>query len=125
MVIADRFMDSTTVYQGIARKIDPEAVRYINKFAVGECLPDITFLLDLNGKTARERMSQRNQSHGMDDRMEQEPPEFYEKVRTGYLQLASAEPDRFYVVDAAMDIETMEDQIWRILRGKFHGVFEN
>ena len=124
-VIADRFMDSTTVYQGVARRIPPDTVQLINEFAVDECLPDITFLLDLDANTARERMQLRNQPQCMLDRMEQEPPEFYENVRAGYLRLARAEPERIFVVDAAMHMEEIEDKIRRILRGKFHGVFEN
>ena len=48
-VIADRFMDSTTVYQGVARQIDPAAVAFINHFATGDCRPDLTFVLDLDG----------------------------------------------------------------------------
>ena len=92
---------------------------------MGDCRPDITFLLDLDGETARERMRQRHQPHGMVDRMEQEPPEFYQNVRAGYLSLAKAEPERFFVLDAAMDIGEIGEKIWRILREKFHGIFEN
>src|SRR5438094_2486322 len=56
-VIADRFFDSTTVYQGVARKLDREVVRQINAFAVGDCIPDITFLLDVDLPTARARVT--------------------------------------------------------------------
>src|SRR5258706_7059294 len=55
-VIADRFFDSTTVYQGAARKLDPEIVRQLNAFAVDDCVPDITFLLDVDLETARSRI---------------------------------------------------------------------
>src|SRR5690242_5673657 len=47
-VIADRFLDSTTVYQGVARHLDKKIVRQLNAFAVGDCIPDITFLLDVD-----------------------------------------------------------------------------
>src|SRR5437660_9197005 len=57
-VIADRFFDSTTVYQGAARRLDRETVERLNAFAVGDCIPDITFLLDVDLETARSRMQQ-------------------------------------------------------------------
>ena len=117
-VIADRFMDSTTVYQGVAREIDPAAVDFVNRFATGDCRPDLTFVLDLDGPTARARMKKRSVPHGQVDRMEQEPPEFYDHVRTGYLQLARQEPDRIRVIDAAGPIETVAAEIWRQLKPK-------
>src|ERR1700677_5392006 len=86
-VVADRFLDSTTVYQGVARKIDAAAVKTINDFAVGGCMPDITFVLDLDSDKARQRVLSRPQAEGAVDRMEQQPPEFYESVRAGYLKL--------------------------------------
>src|SRR5690349_3333837 len=55
-VIADRFFDSTTVYQGVARKLDNKIVQQLNAFAVGDCIPDVTFFLDVDLPTARERM---------------------------------------------------------------------
>src|SRR5438874_911142 len=50
-VISDRFFDSTTVYQGAARKLDPPMVQRLNAFAVGDCVPDVTFLLDVDAAT--------------------------------------------------------------------------
>src|ERR1044072_6846934 len=55
-VIADRFFDSTTVYQGAARKLDREIVERLNAFAVGDCIPDITFVLDIDAANATSRM---------------------------------------------------------------------
>src|SRR5881397_625896 len=83
-VIADRFFDSTTVYQGVARKLDRNIVRQLNAFAVGDCVPDITFLLDVDLETAQSRMQQPRRP----DRMEQQTVEFYEQVRDGYQELA-------------------------------------
>ena len=118
IVIADRFMDSTTVYQGVARRIDPAAVGFVNAFAVGNCRPDITLVLDLDGPAARERMQLRETPCGQIDRMEQEPPEFYEKVRNGYLRLAKEEPERFRVIDASGSIEVIEAEIWNHLEAR-------
>ncbi|HEV2965942.1 MAG TPA: dTMP kinase, partial [Chthoniobacterales bacterium] len=83
-VIADRFFDSTTVYQGVARKLDKKTVRQLNAFAVGDTIPDITFFIDVDLKTAQARMK----GWRRPDRMEQEADEFYEKVRDGYLEHA-------------------------------------
>src|SRR3989440_1697236 len=55
-VIADRFFDSTTVYQVAARKLDRQIVEQLNAFAVGDCVPDITFVLDVDVTSARSRM---------------------------------------------------------------------
>ncbi len=98
-VLADRFLDSTTVYQGAARGLDRGAVDAINTFAVGGLLPDRTFLLDLEITESRRRLGLRD-GEGGGDRMEREPDAFFERVRAGYLDLAEAEPDRIRVLDA-------------------------
>src|SRR5207249_7823442 len=89
-VITDRFFDSTTVYQGAARRLDREMVERLNAFVVGDCVPDITFVLDVDAATAESRMQQ---SPRRADRMEQEPAEFYDRVRRGYRELAAREPN--------------------------------
>jgi dTMP kinase len=116
-VIADRFMDSTTVYQGVARRLDHEAVRLINEFAVGERRPDLTILLDVDTAEAHRRLLRRPRPVGETDRMEQMPVEFYEAVREGYLELARDEPERFRVVQAARSVETVEAEVWEHVRG--------
>ena len=112
-VLADRFLDSTTVYQGVARGLDAAAVAAINRFAVGECMPDMTFLLDLDIKEGRRRVSER--SRGDEDRMERETDAFFEKVRRGYLDLAAREPERFIVLDAMKSPDQIGREIWNYL----------
>lgn len=114
-VIADRFLDSTTVYQGVARQLDPGAVRFVNDFAVGPRRPDVTFVFDLDPGVARQRLLARSRAQGGPDRMEQQPPEFYRAVREGYLRLAEREPERIRVIDAAAPVEEIEQIIWRQL----------
>ena len=109
VVIADRFLDSTTVYQGVARRIDAARVAAINAFAVGACLPALTFLLDLDPLAARARLLARE---GAPDRMENQPAEFYEAVRAGYLRLAADTP-RIRLLDAMQPIAKLEEQIWQ------------
>lgn len=110
VVIADRFFDSTTVYQGMARGLDRTAVDAINGFAVGECRPQLTLLLDLDAEEGRRRAAGRE---GMADRMEQQPAEFYQRVRDGYLELAAADPERICVIDAAGEIDAIAETIWK------------
>lgn len=112
LVLADRFLDSTTVYQGVARRLDPEAVRFINDFAVGACRPDLTFVFDLDPAEARRRLLRRPRPLDQPDRMEHQPASFYEDVRAGYLALAAREPDRIRVLDASRSIPELETEIW-------------
>jgi dTMP kinase len=119
-VVADRFLDSTTVYQGVARKIEATTVKTINEFAVGGCMPDITFVLDLDSDKARKRVLARPQAAGPVDRMEQQPAEFYEAVRAGYLRLAIAEPARVRLIDASKSVAEIGDEIWARLQEKLN-----
>jgi len=114
-VIADRFFDSTTVYQGAARKLDGEMVEHLNAFAVGECIPDVTFVLDIDAVSAKSRM----QKPRKPDRMEQEPDEFYERVREAYRELAAREPDRIVLIHGARNADEIETEIWEMLSSRF------
>jgi dTMP kinase len=111
-VISDRFFDSTTVYQGAARKLAPEMVERFNAFAVGDCRPDITFVLDVDLATAQARMQQ---TARRPDRMEQQPPGFYEEVRNAYRKLAEREPKRVVLIHGAQPADKIENEIWKIL----------
>lgn len=123
VVLCDRFLDSTMVYQGVARAIAMSAVASVNAFATGGTLPDVTLLLDLDASEGRRRAASRN---GPADRMEQERQEFYEAVRRGYLKLASEEPSRIAVIDASGDMEAVETAILAAvkerLEGGYHGL---
>jgi dTMP kinase len=112
IVLADRFLDSTTVYQGVARKLSTEQVAAINRFAVGDTLPNITFVLDLDPAIARERMRHRPAPAGAPDRMESQPAAFFDAVRAGYLALVSSNQDRVRLLDAAGTIESLSERIW-------------
>ncbi len=114
-VIADRFFDSTTVYQGAARTLDRELIERLNTFAVGDCIPDVTFVLDVDAATAKSRM----QGPRKTDRMEQQPAEFYERVREGYRALAKREPSRVVLIDGSRTADEIENEIWKILASRF------
>ena len=114
-VIADRFLDSTSVYQGVARKLDRKIVRQLNTFAIGDCVPDITFLLDVDLETARSRMKGPRRP----DRMEQQADEFYEQVRDGYQELAKWQRDRVVLIKGWQSPEQISNEIWEALLSGF------
>ena len=118
VVISDRFYDSTTVYQGVARKLSPEIVATLNAFAIADARPDLTFILDIDVETARNRLLRRVRPVAVKDRMEEEPIEFYERVCQGYRELAKREPDRFIVIDGAQSPDAIEKQIWNAVQSK-------
>ena len=120
-VIADRFFDSTTVYQGAARKLDREVVERLNAFAVGDCVPDVTFVLDVDAATAALRMQKPRKA----DRMEQQSAEFYEQVREAYRELAKHEPNRIVLMDGSPPADEIENEIWQILASRFPALTKN
>lgn len=120
VVLCDRFHDSTQVYQGVARRLDPAVTATVNRLAIGDTIPDLTILLDMDAGTAFARLARRGRPV---DRMESEPLAFYEAVRDGYLQLARAEPGRFAVIDASLPADTISAAIRELLLQRFHGFF--
>ena len=110
VVVCDRFLDSTTVYQGAARRLEPEAVAAVNRLAVGDCVPDLTFILDVPVEVSQDRV--RSRGEGKADRIERENSDFFRRVREGYLALAQAEPHRIAVVDSTRPTDEVEAAIW-------------
>ncbi len=108
-VVADRFYDSTTVYQGVGRGLRVDAVKQINSFAVGQVIPDLTLLLDLDVKIGHARAVAA--SEGVHDRMESQPLEFFNMVRQGYLDLAAEYPERIAVIDASATMDEVSARI--------------
>lgn len=109
-VLCDRFLDSTTVYQGVARQLSRDPVQVINQFAVGERMPDLTVVIDVPATVGLARIRQR--ASDLPDRMEQENIEFYECVREGYLLLAQEIPERFLVVNGDQPLAAVSEAIW-------------
>jgi len=102
IVISDRFHDSSTAYQGFGRGLDITKIESINSFAIADIKPDITFLIDISVEECLRRKALR--SNNELDRIEISSNSFYEKVRRGYLKIAS-EDKRFVVVDGNQKIE--------------------
>jgi len=108
-VIADRFVDSSAVYQGIGRDLGIETVYKVNEFALQGIMPDMTFLMDLDAETGIAR--KKNQAEL--DRMENETLEFHRKVVEGYRLLAENNRDRIVKIDATLPISEIHDIIIR------------
>ena len=117
-VLCDRFYDATVAYQGFARGLDIELINKLHEFILKDLKPDITFLLDLPPKVGLLRAWQQIKNGtrtGIETRFEKEKLPFHEKVRSGYLEIARVEPDRFRVIDAYRDKNHVRDEIIKIL----------
>lgn len=110
VVLSDRYLDSSTVYQGIARNLAPGPVSEINRFAVGDVMPNLTIVIDVPTEISLARIHQR--ASDLPDRMERENITFYTKVREGYLLLAKEWPQRVMVVDGTLPPDAIDKKIW-------------
>lgn len=106
-VISDRFTDATFAYQGGGRGVSMEHIETLERLVQHGLHPDLTFLLDLPVEIGLQRASARSAP----DRFEQEKFNFFEKVRAAYLMRAKNEPERFAVIDASRDLESVQAQI--------------
>ena len=113
IIIADRFVDSTTAFQGFGRQIDLDFVRRVNRFVTWDILPNITFLLNISLEVAAARQRQSGKPL---DRLEREDHSFHTRVQQGYLTLAQAEPARFVVLDGTLSVEAVAREICATLR---------
>ena len=112
VVICDRFSDSTTAYQGGARKLPEKIIGILNDFASAGRKPDLTFLMDLPPEVGFARISSR-QSEGY-DRFENEKLEFHRQVREAFRQIAIEEPERIIVIDAALSESEIAEKIRKV-----------
>jgi dTMP kinase len=119
IVLSDRFLDSSTVYQGIGRNLAANPVGQINRFAVGNVMPDITVVIDVPTKVGLARIRQR--ASDLPDRMERENIDFYNKIREGYLVLAKGLPGRFVVINGEKDENATEKRIWAAIKARISG----
>lgn len=119
-VLCDRFADSTTAYQGFGRGFPVELMETINRFAIGDAVPDMTILLDVNVSLGMQRCAKRQVGKKIQyDRIESEALEFHEKVRQGYLELARRFPERFRKVDAMRHAEPVAEEVWKLVGDAF------
>jgi dTMP kinase len=108
VVVADRYLLANVVYQGHAGGLDPQQIWDVGKIATGGLMPDCVFVLDMNIKSATQRL---NRSL---DRMESQGDEYREHVRKGFLDEAARATERIHVINAGQSIEAVQADIWRI-----------
>lgn len=111
-VVSDRYVDASYAYQGGGRGIDRGLIEQLDAAVVGACQADLTFLLDVDPGLGMQRVKQRGQA----DRIETEQLAFFERVRVAYRQQSRRHPERFVVINAALDIATVSATIERKLR---------
>jgi dTMP kinase len=111
IVICDRFVDSTVVYQGYGRGLDIELVKKVANASTLGLKPDITLLLNLPVRIALSRIRNRESM----TKFEEEPLEFHERIRQGYLFIAQKEPDRIKVINAARGVDQIREEITDIV----------
>ena len=108
IILCDRFQDSTLVYQGYGLGLDKKIISMMGKFATGDIVPDLTFLLDIAAKEGLRRAG------GSKDRIQGRSLTYHRRVRNGYLALARKYPKRIKVIQAK-DISTTHDEIKKLL----------
>ncbi|MBI1373403.1 MAG: dTMP kinase [Phycisphaera sp.] len=113
LVLADRFISSTLAYQGTAGGLPIADIEHVADVAVGDTQPDLVVVFDVDGKTASGRLNP------LLDRIEQRAADYHALVRKGYLDQATEHPDRYRVVDARPDADTVFDALCVALSGFF------
>ena len=105
VVVCDRFIDSSIAYQGYGRELG-DAVRVINEYAICGCMPDMTFLMELDPSIGKSRICA-----DVQDRLELERIEFHNRVYEGYQEIAKIYDDRFACINAARDKDAIRADI--------------
>lgn len=118
IVIVDRFMDSTRVYQGASNSLDEGFVMSLERVAINGMVPDLTIILDLEPELGMARATSRRADGVVVDRFEREELSKHQARQKAFLKIAKQEPNRCVVVDASGDIETVERAIWKVVMNR-------
>lgn len=113
IVLCDRFIDSSLAYQGYARGIGVEEILTINRFAIEDCLPQLTLYFDISPEVGLTRIEVDKEREV--NRLDMEPIDFHERVREGYMQLMLRFPERIRMIDAERSIEDVFDETKKIV----------
>ena len=113
IIIFDRFVDSSIVYQGYVRGIGMDEIIMLNNFATEGFLPNLTLYFDVDPEVGIKRV---NSGDRHIDRLDLEGMEFHNKVREGYLILVEKYPERIKVIDSNQSIEKVFDQVLEALK---------
>jgi len=116
VVLADRFTDSSLVYQGCGRRLGADTIRALDRIACRGLKPDLTILVEIDAETSLTRARARNQAEaGCETRMEDQAFEFHRTVHQAYHALAEAEPERVKVIDGRAGIGVIEERVWEVV----------
>lgn len=113
IVLSDRFIDSSLVYQGMARQLGVERILDLNLGATGGLMPDLTLVLHLGVEDSRRRLAGRGTAG---DRIESEPLEFHQQVEDGYRQLEAMYPARVIGIDAGGSVAEVHEAVRQVCR---------
>jgi dTMP kinase len=117
IVLADRFTDSTLVYQGCGRGLGAETVRALDRIACRGLRPDLTLLLDIGPETSLARARDRNIAEtSAETRMDEQSAEFHRKVYEAYRALATSEPERIRCIPATGEVDEVERAVWEVVQ---------
>ncbi len=120
IVLCDRFMDSSRVYQGVTGNLEPDFIETLQRIAVNGVVPDCTVILDIPATAGLARVKSRNADGP--DRFEKEELETHEKRREAYLDIAAREPERCRVVNAMQDEAEIAAEILAIITKLMSGI---
>ncbi len=141
VIVADRYVDSTTAYQGGGRGIDMALVDAVNALATGGVMPHLTFLLDIPPTEALTRLGgiqlgfqldepseslppERHMRHMEGTKFEEQPIEFHKRIHDAYKRMAAAEPERWRTISASAPEDDIADAVWAGLVQKFPGLVD-
>jgi len=114
VALVDRFADSSTVYQGAGRELGVEEIEAVNRFVTGNLEPDLTLYLDVDYETS---LARRQSTGAAPDRLEQNPREFFERVRQAYLELCERHDSRVKLIDARGNADEVWQQVQTAIAG--------
>jgi dTMP kinase len=114
-VLCDRFTDATYAYQGGGHGVAATRIAELERLVHDDCRPDLTILFDLPVAVSRQRLAKAEAEGRALDKFEREQQDFFERVRSVYLQRAAAEPRRFCVVDSSQPLPAVRAQLERLL----------
>ena len=117
-VLCDRFIDSTRAYQGVLGDVDGDVISALERVAAGDCVPDLSLILDAPTELGLGRAGARA-GEGARDRFEAEDQAFHERLRRAFIDICRHEPDRCVLIDATGAENEVADRIWDVVSRRF------
>jgi dTMP kinase len=111
IVLCDRFIDSSRVYQGVTGGLDPAFMEVVEQVSINGMVPDMTLILDIDPAEGLKRAAVRRSPNDIPDRFEKETVSVHQRRREAFLAIAASEPERCVVIDASRSPGEVEDAI--------------